>query len=135
MFRGFAASIGSAVGGGFFTRVLRRSLENQFAQRGLESQEGLIRRLLGSPALVNKLAGVEKEIAVDGYVWALQALFLTASALALAMMMFQAGTGTVPQESLGLVGMKGDVESRGVDAGEESDEERRRREAMDAEVR
>ncbi|PSS27452.1 hypothetical protein M430DRAFT_79706, partial [Amorphotheca resinae ATCC 22711] len=52
-FRGFAGSFGSAIGGGLFVRLLKSGLEEGFEQHGgLEGREELVRRLLGSPALV-----------------------------------------------------------------------------------
>jgi hypothetical protein len=66
-FRGFAGSFGSAIGGGFFGRVLHRSLKTGFANAGLSHRGDLIRKLLGSPALVGKLDGVERMVAVGAY--------------------------------------------------------------------
>ncbi|KAF4551011.1 HC-toxin efflux carrier TOXA-like protein 2 [Elsinoe fawcettii] len=92
-FRGFAGSFASAAGGGYFVRVLRDALTNGFADRGIQPRDGLIRRLLGSPALVRDLAGLEKEAAVEGYTVALKALWLGAAVLAAAIILLQAGTG------------------------------------------
>ncbi|CBX97610.1 hypothetical protein IAQ61_001177 [Plenodomus lingam] len=92
-FRGFAGPFGSAIGGGFFVRVLRKSLTNGFAREGLRHREDLMRRLLGSPALVNQLEGVEKIIAVEGYQDALKALFLGAVGLSIIVTFLQSGTG------------------------------------------
>ena len=91
-FRGFAGSFASAVGGGLFTRVLRESLTRQFEEHGLV-KDVLVRRLLGSPALVPGLEGLEREIAVQGYQDALRALWLAAAGLAALMVIVQAGTG------------------------------------------
>ncbi|ERF77095.1 hypothetical protein EPUS_06313 [Endocarpon pusillum Z07020] len=68
MFRGLSASFGSAIGGGVFSRILTQALREGFEDRGfpLEGKEELIRRLLGSPALVGRLVGVEREVAVEG---------------------------------------------------------------------
>jgi predicted MFS family arabinose efflux permease len=95
MFRGLSASFGSAIGGGIFARVLQDALEAGFEERQmpLEEKKELIRRLLGSPALVGKLMGVDREVAVGGYVVALRTLFVTAAAVAAVATLVQAGTG------------------------------------------
>lgn len=93
-FRGFAGSFGSAVGGGIFIRSLKTQLEAGFAANGgLAGREELVRKLLGSPALVQKLEGVEKEVAVRGYVGGLKTIFLASAGLALLMVLVQAATG------------------------------------------
>lgn len=92
-FRGFGGSFGSAIGGGIFTRVLKRGLVEGFAKRGMTNEDALIRRLLGSPALANRLVGVERDVAVEGYVAALKALFLAAAGLCVLITFVQAGTG------------------------------------------
>jgi hypothetical protein len=92
-FRGFSGSFGSAIGGGYFVRVLHRSLDNGFAKAGLKDRGELTRRLLGSPALVGKLEGKENAIAVSAYADALKALFLCAVGLSAVMALVQAGTG------------------------------------------
>lgn len=93
-FRGFAGSFGSAIGGGLFVRVLKARLEQGFEDNGgLEGREELVRRLLGSPALVKGLAGSEKAVAVSGYVGALKALFVAGTGLAVLMVLIQAATG------------------------------------------
>lgn len=86
-FRGFAGSFGSAVGGGIFVRILTATLE-----KGKMDGE-LIRKLVGSPALVQQLEGREKEVAVLAYATALKGLFLAGAGLAVAMIAVQAGTG------------------------------------------
>jgi hypothetical protein len=53
----------------------------------------LVRKLLGSPALVGTLDGIEKQIAVDAYVAGLRALWIGATVVALVMIGVQAGTG------------------------------------------
>lgn len=101
-FRGFAGSFGSAIGGGLFTRTLYTSLEDRFDEAGLRHREDLVRRLLGSPALVENLRGKEREVAVGGYQDALRVLFLGGAGLAVVMVFFQAGTGwnaPEPEES------------------------------------
>ncbi|KAH9900251.1 MFS general substrate transporter [Xylariomycetidae sp. FL2044] len=101
-FRGFAGSFGSAIGGGIFARTLRGSLE-----RGLKAIDGdggdqlggnreeLIRRLIGSPALVYNggLSDDERRVAVDGYVDALRTLFQAAVVLTVVVTAVQAATG------------------------------------------
>jgi hypothetical protein len=92
-FRGFAGSFGSAIGGGLFGRILHRSLVDGFADAGLSHRGDLVRKLLGSPALVGKLEGTEKDIAVSAYQDAIQALFFAATGLAVAVTLVQACTG------------------------------------------
>jgi hypothetical protein len=92
-FRGFAGSFGSAIGGGLFTRILGKALADRFADAGLKHREGLVRRLIGSPALVRGLDGVEQEAAIGAYVTAIRALFFAAMGLAFCMIFVQAGTG------------------------------------------
>ncbi|RYP59369.1 hypothetical protein DL770_010213 [Monosporascus sp. CRB-9-2] len=102
-FRGFAGSFGSAVGGGVFTRALRARLEDGFrALDGIGDGEllspdrrRLVRRLLGSPALVygGGLGADEREVAVRGYADALRLLFLSAAALSVVVLLIQAATG------------------------------------------
>ena len=75
-----------------FTRTLYNSLTRQFAERGIRNEE-LVIRLLGSPALVGSLEGVQKEVAVQGYEEALKMLFLSGAGLAALMIFVQAGTG------------------------------------------
>jgi MFS family permease len=91
-FRGFSGSFGSAIGGGMFSRTLYNSLTRQFAERGIKNEE-LVIRLLGSPALVGSLEGLQKEVAVKGYEEALKMLFLSGAGLAALMIFVQAGTG------------------------------------------
>ena len=98
-FRGFAGSFGSAIGGGLFTRTLYKSLTAGFAEKGLQHKEELVRRLLGSPTLVELLHGAEREVAIQGYQDALRTLFLAGAGLAVVMVFVQAGTGwTAPKE-------------------------------------
>lgn len=99
-FRGFSGSFGSAIGGGIFERVLRRNLVDGFAKAGIEDHTGLIRRLLGSPALVGTLQGQRREIAVDAYREGIRVLFFCGTGLAVAMLVVQAGSGwTAPTKS------------------------------------
>lgn len=101
MSRGFAGSFGSAIGGGFFQRQLKISLETGFAAHGLPKQDELIRKLLGSPALVKSLTGIERAVAVQGYEQAVKALLLGGCVLALAATAAQAGTGWRPYRDVG----------------------------------
>lgn len=99
-FRGFAGSFGSAIGGGIFERVLQTSLVEGFAKAGIEDRSGLIRRLLGSPALVRTLEGQKHEIAVGAYQTGIKTLFLCGAALAVIVTVVQAGSGwTAPVKS------------------------------------
>jgi hypothetical protein len=121
-FRGFAGSFGSGIGGGLFIRVLKSTLEKGFEENGgLAGRKNLVRRLLGSPALVQSLKGVEKSVAIAGYISAFRALFLSGVGLAAAMVFVQAGTGwaapkelvkveNAPREEGGLLGVVEDEE-------------------------
>lgn len=93
MFRGFAGSFGSAIGGGIFQRVLRSSLTSKFAEEGLEKKDELIRKLLGSPRLVNTLTGAARELAQESYEDAIKYLFIFGGVLALVAMILQASAG------------------------------------------
>lgn len=95
MSRSFAGSFGSAIGGGLFYRQLKIFLET-----GFTGHDELIRKLLGSPALVSGLTGPEKEVAVQSYEHAVRMLFLAGSILALAATVFQAGTGWHSHEAV-----------------------------------
>jgi len=92
-FRGFAGSFGSAVGGGIFGRALSASLRHGFKQRGMDDENDLIRRLMGSPALVSTLKGAEKEVAIQGYTDAIRTLWLAAAGMAALTIFIQVGTG------------------------------------------
>jgi predicted MFS family arabinose efflux permease len=92
-FRGFAGSFGSAIGGGVFGRVLHKSLKDGFSDADLTHRGDLIRRLLGSPALVSKLDGKDKTVAVGAYQDAFKVLFLSAVGLSVVVALVQAGTG------------------------------------------
>lgn len=92
-FRGFAGTFGSAVGGGIFARALKASLERGFAEYGVSGKEKLIRELLGSPRVVRQLEGIDRIVAVRGYVDGFKTLWWSAVVLACAMWFVQAGTG------------------------------------------
>lgn len=93
MFRGFAGSFGSAIGGGIFARVLRSSLVRGFAEAGLLDKDELIGKLLGSPRLVAGLSGQEQVVAQQSYSSAIATLFLAGSGLVLVASLLQAATG------------------------------------------
>ncbi|KAI1483123.1 MFS general substrate transporter [Daldinia eschscholtzii] len=98
-FRGFAGSFGSAIGGGIFSRTLRESLKHGFeaidGPEGPKDRSDLIRKLIGSPALVfnGGLGPKEQEIAVQGYVDGLKVLFQAAVVLSIVVTVVQAATG------------------------------------------
>ncbi|GIJ88060.1 hypothetical protein Asppvi_006976 [Aspergillus pseudoviridinutans] len=93
MFRGSAGSFGSAIGGGFFQRELKKALEKGFGKHGLFARDDLVRKLLGSPALVRKLSGLEKEVAIQSYEHAIKLLIMGGCVLALVATIIQACTG------------------------------------------
>jgi hypothetical protein len=99
-FRGFAASFGTAIGGGIFGRTLKEALTKGF--QSLDGGEGLrkgrdelITKLMGSPALVfgGNLTGDETRVAVAGYETALRVLYQSATACCILVILVQAGTG------------------------------------------
>lgn len=126
-FRAFAGSFGSAIGGGLFVRVLKTRLETGFRENGgLEGREELVRKLLGSPALVQLLKGVEKRVAADSYAGSLSQLYVAAGVLALAMVLVQAGTGWKAgkdpeegneSEDEGVLGLEGEEWEEGMEQG------------------
>jgi hypothetical protein len=73
--------------------LLQASLIQGFKDKGSSGKAELIRQLLGSPALVQDLNGVDREVAIAGYTTALQGLFFVASGLAMIMVVVQASTG------------------------------------------
>jgi hypothetical protein len=101
-FRSTAGSFGSAIGGGIFSRVLRRRLEEGFGDGSYDDgvipddKQEIIRKLMGSPALVWQLEGYEKQAAISAYQDALRTMFLAGVALVLLMTFAQAGTGSTP---------------------------------------
>ncbi|TAQ87369.1 hypothetical protein B7494_g4305 [Chlorociboria aeruginascens] len=106
-FRGSAGSFGSAIGGGLFIRVLKKGLETGFEEHGglkIDGRKDLVRRLLGGPAFVKELEGVERTVAVDGYVRALRVLFMAGAGLAMVMVLVQAGTGWKGKEDEEVIG-------------------------------
>ncbi|OCK77348.1 MFS general substrate transporter [Lepidopterella palustris CBS 459.81] len=92
-FRGFAGSFGSAIGGGFFMRILYKALVEGFQNAGLKHKQGLVRKLMGSPALVRGLDSTDREVAVSAYEIGIRALFLAGMGLSVVMVLIQAGTG------------------------------------------
>lgn len=93
MFRGFAGSFGSAIGGGIFQRVLQDALSKGFEEEGLERKDELIRKLLGSPRIVLTLTDVERMVAQESYEQAIKYLFIFGGVLAVVAMLLQAGAG------------------------------------------
>ena len=93
MFRAFAGSFGSSIGGGIFGRVLKSNLETGFEGQDFEGKDRLISRLLGSPILARSLHGEQREVARDSYAVATSTLFLAACGLGLVAAVVQAGTG------------------------------------------
>lgn len=91
-FRGFAGSFGSALGGGLFERTLYTDLQRRFRDAGLKNPP-LVRRLLGSPALVEQLTSPEREIAIEAYQYALRVLWFAMAGIAFVAFFVQAGTG------------------------------------------
>jgi hypothetical protein len=97
-FRGFGGSFGTAIGGGVFYRILRQSLVDGFSDLdgGLANgREELIKKLIGSPALVNTggLSPAEHEIAVAGYAAASRGTWQVAAGTAILVFVLQAATG------------------------------------------
>lgn len=92
-FRSISGSFGSAVSGGLFLRTLQHTLKTGFAKRGISGRAELIKKLVGTPLLVQKLSGVDKIVAVEGYTTALRTLFMAGAGLAVIVFFFQAGTG------------------------------------------
>lgn len=99
-FRGFAGSFGSAIGGGIFARTLRQGLETGFktvdgSHELSGARQTLIKRLVGSPALVYNggLNEIDQQVAVQGYVAGLKVLFQAAVILVAIVLVVQASTG------------------------------------------
>ena len=99
MFRSLSGSFGSSVTGGLFLRTLQQSLRQEFENRGIfNGKEALIRQLVGTPILIQKLTGVDREVALLGFEKALKTIYLAGGILAIFMLMLQAGTGwTAPE--------------------------------------
>ncbi|KIW54195.1 hypothetical protein PV05_06572 [Exophiala xenobiotica] len=98
MFRSLSGSFGSSVSGGLFLRTLSRTLSEEFARRGITGKSPLIRQLVGTPILVQRLTGVDREVAVIGYETALKTMYLVGGFFALGMLVVQAGVGwTAPE--------------------------------------
>ncbi|KIW29179.1 uncharacterized protein PV07_05011 [Cladophialophora immunda] len=98
MFRSLSGSFGSSISGGLFLRALQRALTQGFEQRGITGKAQLIRQLVGTPILVQRLSGVDREVAMLGYEQALRTIYMAGGAWALCMLLVQAGTGwTAPE--------------------------------------
>ena len=78
---------------GIFLRSLQQSLEQGFSNERIPHKADLIRKLVGTPRLVQQLDGMEFEVALQSYVTAFRSLFVAGAGLALLMLIFQAGTG------------------------------------------
>jgi hypothetical protein len=99
-FRGFAGSFGTAIGGGIFVRTLRGALVDGYERLDgggplNAGREELIKKLIGSPALVfsGGLSDAENAVAVLGYESALRILYTSAAVLCILVLLLQAGTG------------------------------------------
>ena len=103
-FRGFAGSLGVAIGGGMFARMLKSLLQEGFNDiHDGQDRRNLVLELIGSPATVfyGGLTSKEHEIAVHGYIAALKCVFTGAFILSVLVVAVQAGTGwkgAVPEE-------------------------------------
>lgn len=93
MFRNLSGAFGSSVSGGIFLRALQKSLTEGFIDADRKPDEELIRQLLGRPMLVQKLQGIEKQIAISGYTYSLQRLYYFGAILVLFMLVLQASVG------------------------------------------
>jgi MFS family permease len=94
MFRSLSGSFGSSVTGGLFLRTLQQSLQQGFQDRGIPSgKEKLIRQLVGTPILVQRLTGIDREVALLGFEQALKTIYMAGGILAVFMLVVQAGTG------------------------------------------
>lgn len=100
-FRSFSGSFGSAIAGGYFLRTLYRNLHQGFKSIGMPHNGELVRKLLGSPLLVQKLEGDERLVAIDAYTGAIKATFLAGVGLAIVMLLVQAGVGWVAPDEEG----------------------------------
>lgn len=94
-FRSFSGSFGSAISGGYFLRTLDSNLHQGFESIGMPHHGELVRRLLGSPLLVQKLEGKERLVAINSYASAMRATFLGGVGLAIVMLVVQAGVGWI----------------------------------------
>lgn len=93
MFRSLSGSFGAAISGGLFLRTLQRALKHEFKQRGLTGKSQLIRQLIGTPRLVQRLEGVDREVALLAYETAFRTMFIAGAGLAIIVLLVQAGTG------------------------------------------
>ncbi|KIW21132.1 hypothetical protein PV08_01712 [Exophiala spinifera] len=93
MFRSLSGSFGSSISGGLFLRTLVTTLRDEFARRGVTGKEGLIKQLAGTPILVQRLTGVEREVALVGYETGLKTVYLAGGCLAVVMLVVQACVG------------------------------------------
>ncbi|KAL2891796.1 Vacuolar basic amino acid transporter 1 [Ceratocystis lukuohia] len=106
MFRGFGGSFGTAIGGGYFMRLLKSLLTEGFARLdgGVISprHEDLVVKLAGRPSFVfdGGLSANEETIARNGYAAALQQTWRMAALVGLAAIVLQGMCGwRAPDES------------------------------------
>ena len=100
MFRGLSGSFGASISGGIFLRSLQRSLEDGFKNEDIPDKVDLIKKLLGTPRLVQQLSGMEYEVALQSYISSFRIVFMAGAGLALLMLVFQAATGwTAPKSA------------------------------------
>ena len=99
-FRGLSGSFGSSISGSIFLRTLQQSLEQGFSNEKIPHKADLIRKLVGTPTLVQQLDGMEYEVALQSYITAFRTLFIAGAVLALLMLVFQAGTGWKAPKSI-----------------------------------
>lgn len=100
MFRSLSGSFGSSVSGGLFLRTLQSTLTDEFRARGFTDKGPLIRQLIGTPILVQRLVGVEREVALMSYQTALKTIYLAGGVLALVMLLVQSGVGWTAPEAV-----------------------------------
>ena len=120
MFRSLSGSFGASVGGGLFLRTLQHALKQEFQDRGITGKSQLIRQLLGRPGLVQKLDGVDKEVALLGYERALRLVYLAGGILTVCVLVLQAGTGWTAPGPEKDEGRSNGAQGRQVSAGEDT---------------
>jgi MFS family permease len=120
MFRSLSGSFGSSISGGLFLRTLQSTLKHEYAARGVTNKEPLIRQLVGTPILVQRLHGLDREVALIGYETALKTLYLAGGCLVVVMLLVQAGVGWTapPAATKDEEGAGGDAGASAVDAHE-----------------
>lgn len=119
MFRSLSGSFGSSISGGLFLRTFQHALQQGFKDRGVSGKAALIRQLIGTPILVQKLEGVDREVALEGYETALKTIYMGGGFLAIFMLLIQAATGWTAPE----VVKDEEVIVTGADDGDEQEDE------------